>query len=242
MNDMVSRLYDEFAVGGYSRVDTTVDFYSRISALLKSDTRVLDLGAGRGAFNDEEPSYRQSLQRLRGRCAHIVGVDVDSAVLNNPGLDESFVVGPRDAWPLATDSIDLLIADWTFEHIEDVDLLSREAQRVVRSGGWICARTPNRRSYIATASRLTPSGLQSAVLRRVQPRRLSVDVFPTHYRLNTPDSVRQAFPGFDLHVCPAFGEPAYFGDSAFAWRFMQGVHRILPNAFAPIFFFFLRKH
>ncbi len=42
-------LYPEHLAAGFSSVDSTVQFYSRIRALLKEHHRVLDLGAGRGA-------------------------------------------------------------------------------------------------------------------------------------------------------------------------------------------------
>ena len=46
----LKRLYPEAAVGGYSRTDGQIEFYTRINALVDEKSRVLDFGAGRGQW------------------------------------------------------------------------------------------------------------------------------------------------------------------------------------------------
>ena len=87
-----ARLHPESGAGGFSAIDGTVIFYTRIAALLRPETTVLDLGAGRGRAHVDDPvSFRRSLMDLRGRCAKVIGADPDPAVLANPSLDEAVV-------------------------------------------------------------------------------------------------------------------------------------------------------
>ncbi len=241
MNRTKMRLYPEVAVGGYSRSDMTVEFYTRVRALLTDESRVLDFGAGRGQFMDDEPWFRRSLQDLRGSGRHVVGIDIDEAVSENPSLDEAHVLEPNAPWPIADQSIDLVLSDWTFEHIDRPKHIADEAARVVKPGGWFCARTPNRRGYVAAAARLVPNSMHARTLRRLQPSRQARDVFPTRYLLNTPGDVARAFRDFDVYHYPGFGEPAYFGSSVAAWRAVQTLHRALPPQLAPALMFFMRR-
>ncbi len=58
-------------------------FRERIVASLTPDTRLLDLGAGRGG---------KTQMNFRGMAQWVAGTDVDAAVLTNPYLDEAHVM------------------------------------------------------------------------------------------------------------------------------------------------------
>jgi len=91
-NALRRRVYPEVAAGGFTRVDGTVEFYTRVNALLRPDMVVVDYGAGRGRFvEDESAPLRRDLRTLQGKVAKVVGLDVDDAVLSNPVLDEAHV-------------------------------------------------------------------------------------------------------------------------------------------------------
>jgi len=143
-----AHFFPETAAGGYSRVDGTVEFYGRVNALLQPHMTVLDFGAGRGAgIQDDLVPYRRSLRTLKGKCKRVIGVDVDDAVVGNPGLDESYVIEPGGRIPLENESVELIVSDATFEHITDPSPVTKELDRVLKPGGWLCARTPNRWGY-----------------------------------------------------------------------------------------------
>jgi SAM-dependent methyltransferase len=237
-----SRFYPEIAAGGYSRVDGSIELYTRIRALLEPDMQVLDFGAGRGRAVDPNV-FRRQLANLRGACAKVVGVDIDPAVRENPGLDEAVVIEPGRPLPFPDSTFDLVVSDHVFEHVDDPVAVAAELDRVLRPGGWICARTPNRNGYIAWGARLVPNGLHSRVLHRLQPGRQSVDVFPTRYLLNTRVALRRHFPPERYRHC-AYGfntEPAYTGRSTPLWILLWAWLRIAPEALCATWFVFLQK-
>lgn len=244
MKAPIDRFFPESAVGGYSRVDGTVEFYSRINALLEPDKVVLDFGAGRGVSRQEDPSaYRRGLLSLGDRCRRVIGVDVDSAVRENPGLHEAHVIAPNSRIPLEDESVDLIVSDWVLEHVDDPAFMAEEFSRVLKPGGWVCARTPNRWGYIGIATNLVPNRLHETLLRRAQPDRKAKDVFPTRYRINTRSKFRQYFdPGDWSHYSYGhFSEPAYFGNSRLLWGLMLLSFRLTPEFFAPVWLVFMRK-
>lgn len=244
MQDVKCFFYPETAVGGFSSVDGTVQFYTRVNAILDKENIVVDLGAGRGAaaYVDTSP-YRLALMTLRGKCKKVIGLDVDEAVLTNPMVDEARLIGADGVLPLEDGSVDLIVSDAVFEHISNVEQFSSEIERVMRSGGWVCARTPNRWGYIGIGANLIPNRWHVALLKYLQPTRKDIDVFPTYYRLNTVKAIKKAFPPakWDLYMYSWNAEPAYFGSSKIAWFLMKIVFRLTPNVLGGTWNIFLKK-
>lgn len=241
--ELLRARYPEAAIGGHSRFDGTVEFYGRIDAILEPSWTVLDFGAGAGDAARDESVYRRRLTRLRGRVARVVGVDIEPAVLANPLLDEAHQVEDGGRLPFDAAAFDLVVADWVFEHLRDPAAAIGEIDRVLRPGGWLCARTTNRRSYVAVGARLIPRGLHALALRHLQPWRAPESVFRAHYLLNTRDALRDAFPDARYHlvVYPYDAEPAYAGSSRLLWQATSLVQRIAPARFATTLFIFARK-
>ena len=242
--NITERFYPEAAVGGVSRVDGQVEFYTRIAALIKPTDRVLDYGAGRGApiIEDRSP-YRRWLKTRKGRVAHVEGCDIDPVVLENPYLDHALVFDPAKPLPYADASFDLIYSNWVFEHVDDPVTVARELMRVLKPGGHLCAATPNKWGYVAIAARLAGNGRHVPLLKRIQPDRLGFDVFPTRYRLNTPAAIRKAFAGIgDATVYGMSSEPAYhFNSGPIFWAFKL-IHKLVPDRFATALLIFVRKH
>lgn len=241
--DAGAYFFPEKHAGGFTRVDGTIEFFSRVNALLTPESVVLDFGAGRGLGAEDPVPYRRRLRVLRGKAREVVGVDVDPVVLTNPMLDCAHVVAPGAPLPLPNASIDLIVSENTFEHVSNPEAVAAELRRVLRPGGWLCARTPNLWGYIGLATNLVPNRLHAAVLRYAQPDRQERDVFSTYYRLNTLRAVRHAFPtgAFDHFSYTYNAEPAYFGGSTLGWRLMQLAFRLTPEPFGATIFIFLRK-
>src|SRR5437868_852184 len=181
MTDVISRFYPENEAGGFSRLDGTVQFYQRVRALLGPGHRILDFGAGRGAAYYEDPSpYRKGLRDLRGEGRCIIGADVDPIVSSNPWLDEAIVLEEQLPFPFPDEHFDLIVSDSTFEHIAEPTRTVFELGRVLKTGGWICARTPNRYGYVALINRMMPSRMSKRLLTSAQPDRQAKDVFPAY--------------------------------------------------------------
>ena len=240
----LSRLYPEVQAGGFSRVDGNIEFYSRVNALLTPEMVVLDFGAGRGKDATDDPvQFRRSLRNLQGKVAAVVGVDIDPAVLSNPSVDRAIVSVKDEPLPLPDDSVDLIVSDFCFEHIQSPGPVIRELDRVLKVGGWICARTPNRWGYIGIGARSVPNRFHVRMLTRLQPGRQPQDVFPTAYRLNTRGQLRTYFPPPRYLDC-TYGyntEPAYFGRSLSASRAARTVFKFAPERASALWYVFVRK-
>lgn len=237
-------LYPETAVGGFSSVDGTIQFFTRVNALLRSDMKVLDLGAGRGEYATDDPvDYRRKLRNLRGKVSAVIGTDVSEAVLSNPAIDVAHVVKADERWPLDDKSIDLIVSDYTFEHLSDPGHVVAEIERVLKAGGWVCARTPNKWGYNAIGARLIPNSLHERVLRILQPDRKPIDIFPTEFRLNTRKAIARYFDSsrWDLWAYTWNAEPAYFGRSVLAWWLAKTMFRFTPQSLGSTWFIFCRS-
>jgi SAM-dependent methyltransferase len=243
-NRAIKRFYPEVEAGGFSRVDSTVEFFLRVNALVKKDMVVVDLGAGRGsAFVDFPDDFKTGLRGFKGKCRKVIGVDIDPAVLQNTSLDEAKLIDKSGEIPLPDSSVDLIFADFTFEHVAEPDKFATEIYRILKPGGWICARTPNKWGYIALGARLVPNRSHVKFLTVLQPERKDVDVFPTCYLLNTPRDLRKYFPDekWQRYAYTWNPEPAYFSDSIPAWAIMIAIFKFLPERFGSVFLFYARK-
>lgn len=244
--ETVSRLYPEVHAGGYTRYDGLVEFYTRVNALLDEESRVLDFGAGRGQWAVEPmPRISRQLRAFRDRVGRVVGVDVDDVVLENKSLDEALVVGPGERLPFEDGAFDLVVADYVFEHVDEAHApqVASELLRVLRPGGWVAARTPNKWGVIGLGARAIPNRRHAAVLSRLQPDRKVEDIFPTRYAMNTRKHLRRLFPepGAHLYVYGHTTEPLYVGSSPTAWRAASFVDRLTPPRMAPTLMVFVQK-
>jgi SAM-dependent methyltransferase len=244
--DVVSSLYPEMAAGGFSRVDGAVAFYTRVGALLEAagpGALVVDFGSGRGACLDDPVPYRRRLRLLRGRGARVVGVDIDPAVLENQAVDEGHVVEVGGKLPFDDGSVDLVVSDYAFEHVTDPAWAAAEIDRVLRPGGWLCVKTPNRWGYIGLAARAVPNRFHVRLLRRLQPGKPADDTFPTAYLLNTPRDLRRWFPpGRFRHVVwAADSEPAYAGASPVLAHAGRAAFVVTPPPLRSVLYAFLQK-
>jgi SAM-dependent methyltransferase len=194
MRSIIPFVRPEVAAGAILRDDGEIHFYTRINALLRPEMVVIDYGAGRGGvFLSGEYAFREKLANLQGKVQKVIGIDVDDGVLAHPYLDERHVIEVGAPIPVEDQSTDLVIAHWVFEHIEDPSRLADEFFRILKPGGWICARTPHRWSYVGIASSLIPDGLQRTLLRWLKPRMEAQDKFKTAYRLNSRRAIGRFF-------------------------------------------------
>jgi SAM-dependent methyltransferase len=235
--------YDPFAglPGGFSPNDGTLDFYGRINALIRPEMTVLDLGAGRAAwFEDDLIPFRRSVRSLKGKVARLIAADVAPAVLQNRAVDEQLLIVDGGI-PLDNASVDLVICDYVFEHVDDPRAFATEVDRILKPGGWLCARTPHRNNMVSIAARLVSNRRHAAMLSKVQPERKEIDVFPTVYRLNTRRAIVRAFPLYEDESFIFRSDPAYFLGRKAMFKLLTALGHFLPSSLIGNIFVFLRK-
>ena len=237
------RFYPECRFGGYTRVDGTVAFYNRVRSLAGPDMVALDVGCGRGAFADRlQENPWEECRVLKGRCQRVIGIDVDPAGEQNPLMDEfRRIDGAR--WPVESESVDLLVSDAVLEHVPEPEQFFAECRRVMKPGGLICIRTPNRWSYVSIIAWIVPNRFHAKVVGAVQPGRQAKDVFPTLYRANSVRRLRRLLDAhqFDGCVYRHIAEPGYLGFSSLTYAAGVYLHRWLPQMAWPTLFLFARK-
>ncbi len=160
--------YPESRFAGFTQVDGTIAFYSRVQALATPETVLVDFGCGRGAYAGDPIVFRRDLRVFKGKVRRVIGLDAGPAGVENPFLDEFHcLTEPR--WPLADASANLVLCDNVLEHLPEPRTFFDEARRVLVPGGVVCIRTPNRWNYIALIARLLPGRRRAQALARAKP-------------------------------------------------------------------------
>jgi len=242
--DITSNYYPEVGINGVTSIDGTIEFYNRVNSILTSSMVVLDYGAGRGAwYEDDVSSFRKNTRFIKGKVKRVIGCDIDEGISNNKSLDESILFKFDEPLPFEDETIDIIISDYTFEHVTDPCLVANEFNRVLKKGGWICARTPNKYSYISIITRLIKNKYHSKVLKFAQPSRKEVDVFPTKFKLNTLASIsmyfdKKKFVNYTYRYEP---EPSYHFNIKLIFITMLFFNKYLPSFMKSNLFIFLKK-
>jgi SAM-dependent methyltransferase len=242
-SSVAAHFFPEINVAGFSHADGSIAFYNQVAALLESHHTLLEFGAGRGEHVSDDPvTHRAQLSNFKGRVKRVVGFDVDPAVMDNPYVDSAVVGSPSGDLPFADGEFDLIVSRYVFEHVEHAERVASELMRVLKPGGTLCALTPNKHGYVALVARLIPNKLHADVVAKVQPGRLSVDVFPTRYRMNTLSDLRRLFGPFgDVIVYRMSSEPAYYFGSKLVYAMFLFLHRVLPASLSTALHIFVRK-
>jgi SAM-dependent methyltransferase len=236
-------IHPERHIDGFSKLSGTLTFYAFVRAImLKHGAKnILDYGAGRGEAFETREALSTHLRDLRSDGAHVCACDIDSAVKSHPCSHEQVVISPDRPLPFPDGAFDLIVSDMTFEHITRPQFVASELLRVLKPGGYICARTPNKYGYVALITRFIPNPRHVGLLRHVQPDRKAQDVFPTVYRMNTPRQIRRLFRSCEIYCVTFSGEPSYYFGGAFLYRALLVLHRLLPPFLATTICFFIRK-
>ena len=237
--------YPESRFGDFTDVDGTIAFYLRVNALLTPSSVALNVGCGRGTHAQDSTPLHRELRMLKGKCARVIGLDVDEAAYQNPFLDEFHLIEGKvsERWPVADSSIDVCVCDFVVEHLTNPRAFFAECRRILKRGGVLCIRTPNALNYIALASRAVPNRLHAKVLGRVQENREAQDVFPTFYRCNTQSILHRTLArhGFESAVYGYEAEPTYLSFSRVAYAIGVAHQKLAPGALKATLFAFARK-
>lgn len=231
----------EKLTGGFSTNDGTIDFYLRVRSILTGGERIVDYGAGRASWNEDDPcKIRKKIRDLRDVADEVIAVDPDDIVMaNNASTHQQKLEDGRTTCLDA--SVDLIICDYVFEHVDNVSTFSEEVDRILRPGGWLCARTPHKYSYVALLSALISNRYHTSFLKYLQPNRKEIDVFPTKYFLNTHRSIACAFPKWENKSFIYKVQPAYYCENIIIFAILSALHTVMPTYFSGNIFVFLQK-
>jgi len=239
-----NKIFPEKNIGGFSRYDITLTFYLFLNQVIKSDHIVVDLGAGRGGqFESQKNPFVQQLQIFKGRCKKIIGIDVDEAVLSNKYMDETIVYEASSKLPFEDNSIDVIYSDWVLEHIENPKEFVSEVFRVLKPGGWFCAKTPNKWGVIGIAGSLIPNSLHNKVISVLQPDRKDEDIFPTFHRMNSIGQIKRHFSRsswFNFSFVDG-QEVGYFSNYLIPAWFCAVYNKLMPSRLGLVLFAFVQK-
>lgn len=193
-------------------------FRDRILARLSADALVLDLGAGAGIVE---------AMNFRGMAAKVCGVDLDPRVMENPFLDEARVAD-AGCIPYGNGVFDLVFADNVMEHLAQPDQVFTEVARVLKPGGTLLFKTPNRSHYVPLIARLTSHGFHRFVNRL--RGRAAEDTFATCYLANSVIQVRglAARTGFEVEGIDRIeNRPEYLRMTALTYLMGAGYERLV---------------
>jgi SAM-dependent methyltransferase len=188
---------------------------------LGPDSRVLDLGCGRGGV----------MELLWREVRRAAGVDPDLASLREHRAGLPLVCARGEALPFGVDSFDVVIGLWVLEHLPQPEVVLRDIWRVLAPGGRFLFLTPNADHPLLMANRF--SWAFPAVQKLLVPRlygRSEADTFRVRYQANTPARLRQlaAGTGFTIASQRTISDPTYLAFSEPGYRLSVWLEGWLP--------------
>ena len=227
--------------GKFSTNDGTIDFYLRVRTLINKKKVVLDLGAGEGFWFKDKSNIkiRKSIQYLKKDVKKLYTADIDRSVLKNKSSHKNLIM-KKNFIPLKKNSIDIIICDWVFEHIENPTTFYAEINRVLKKSGVLCVRTPHKFSYVSIISDiLEGSSFKDFLLKKTQPGKK--EYFKSFYRLNTKNKINKIFKYYSKKIFIFIPDPAYYFSSKLFFIFFRLIHFLFPKFFSGILICFLKK-
>jgi ubiquinone/menaquinone biosynthesis C-methylase UbiE len=181
------RLYQRYMPG---EPDAYTTFIHLADSSCPEGGRVVDLGCGKEEY----------LSCLVEKAGEVVGVDercLQGSYHHHLQADLNRKI------PLREESVDLAASKFLLEHLEDPQRFLREVHRILRASGRLVLMTPNVLYYPYGLNLLLSRFLaQETRMRLVQAfsGRPADDIFPVHYRCNTPKRMREQLEraGFEI--------------------------------------------
>ncbi len=195
-------------------------YQALVAARLTSDTRVLDLGCGRGGV----------MERLHPQAGFVAGLDPDLRSLREhrtPALVRAN--GLAEALPYADDTFDLICCSWVMEHLAEPTRVFAKVARVLAPGGRFIFLTPNAHHPLLMLNR-TLSWTRGRLVDRFYGR-AEADTFPAFYRANTSAQIERLAQaaGLEQTSLRFIGDPTYLAFNETLFRLACLLEYVMPR-------------
>lgn len=198
-------------------------FADLVREQLRPESRVLDIGCGRGGL----------VEQLDHSVEKVVGVDPDWQSLREHRMADLPRVETLGALPFVDGAFDVVYASWVLEHWAEPVRELREIGRILSPNGAFIFITPNLRHPLIRLNAMLNnlSDLQKPLVFKLYDR-AEDDTFPVHYRANDPRTLHQLATACDLQLttCHFIEDPTYLAFTPTLFRLMTQLEKRLPSA------------
>lgn len=181
--------------------DSVAIYRNLILDSINKDSVVLEAGCG---FSD---SYRD----IYSKAKQVIGVDINKKFLElNRSLDIKIQSNLENIPQVKSNSVDLIISSWVFEHLERPDRVFAEFSRVLKHGGKVIFLTPNKLNYVVILNRIIPNFLRKFFVGKMA-KNLVTDPMKTFYKVNSVAGIKKYAKrnGLKLEGVILNGDPTY---------------------------------
>jgi 2-polyprenyl-3-methyl-5-hydroxy-6-metoxy-1,4-benzoquinol methylase len=168
---------------------TPDDWYEAVlDGLVARETEWLEVGCGRDILSSSPLGSR----RLADRCRRLTGIDPSENINENPYVHRRERCALQDF--TTTDTFDLITLRMVAEHVTDPESAVAALSRLCSTGGQVLIYTVDKYSPASLAAAVTPMQFHHRV-KRILWQTQEKDTFPTAYRMNTRNQLRQFMEG-----------------------------------------------
>lgn len=198
-------------------------FARRVREHSKLESRLLDIGCGRGGI----------FEQLDHPIAQSAGIDPDFSSLREHRLKHlPRAAALSDRLPFAGNTFDVVIASWLLEHLVDPERTFKAIAHVLRHDGVFVFITPNARHPLTIANRVAGrlGRLQGRLVNRIYGRAAD-DTFATFYEANTPRqlAILAQEAGLLIESLDLIADPTYMAFHSSLFRGMSLIDDYLPD-------------
>lgn len=136
---------------------------------------VVDVGGGRSC---PFASHRDSSMHTR-----LIAVDIsEDELVENRDVDDRFVADITRNLPFRDGEVDLLVSRSVLEHLVDLNGFFTNANRVLRTGGYMIHLFPSRYAPFSLLNRMIPDRLSKMILHYLIPETKGIGGFHASYK------------------------------------------------------------
>ena len=213
-------------------------WFHALAELCSEDSVVLEIGSGSGTGNQNA---------LYPNVKKIVGIDLDTRVLDNPNLDLARNVSAYEIdVELADCRFDLIYSHMVAEHIDDSRRFLSSQLALLKPGGRILHSTVSKYYWTSLINDLVPERLKYWLVEHLGAGRKQQDVFPAHYLLNSERQIKSLCDELNVNyrIIREDEAPGYLRRSLFLMLVYTAIHKplqFLIPSLRPIFVFIIEK-